>query len=260
MFRYIGLVWDNSDPTVNHVLQIIRERILALSPTWQTTLDEDGICVFCAGTTAEASRSQSLSGSRGVVLGTVFRRRDVALHEPRRLLQFEDKESDTIISTGGRHLIGAYWGRYVAFLVDPRSSKRWILKDPTGDLPCFETMFRGVHLYFSCIADCLALRVMQFTVDWPYVRRRVATGWLCADSTGLTGVIEVYRGQCVEIDRQRVSRRFYWNPATFADSHEEETGAVATVLRDTAKACMPGRLALSPSSIDCPEGWTHRSS
>jgi asparagine synthase (glutamine-hydrolysing) len=185
----------------------------------------------------------SLEREGGVVLGTVFKRcLDPEADTPALHASFDEVESRSIVETQGRRLIEVYWGNYVAFLIERAGGRIWILKDPTGSLPCMHIEHSGVHVVFSCIEDCLALNLVRFTVNWPYVVDYVIGGWINGESRPLYELDQVARGECVEIDSisNRVTRRrLYWTPSTFMQSPQllEDKTLAAPLLRRTVRHC-----------------------
>src|SRR5690606_20114884 len=96
----------------------------------------------------DGGRAYVLPERRGVILGRLFRRSSNA-----RIYTIDEAEGVAIAESKGGRLISDYWGRYVAFLFDPRNGSRVVVKDPTGRLPCFHVDRHGVTLYFSCLQD-----------------------------------------------------------------------------------------------------------
>ncbi len=65
----------------------------------------------------------------------------------------------------------------LAVLRDCAASHTWVLKDPTGSLPCFTTTFRGVQVIFGNIArPGRHAQLFEFTINERYLRDRVLHG------------------------------------------------------------------------------------
>jgi asparagine synthase (glutamine-hydrolysing) len=239
MFRYIAFCWDVSSNTQNEFAVCLGRLVQELSDDWCLSFSGSGIRVFCAGAKSTPNQTRVLSARGGVVLGPLFERRDPNTEgETSRTAILGDTESNLILSTCGRSLVSRYWGNYVAFLTDPRGQRKWIVKDPTGSLPCFMTAAKGVSIFFSCIADCVRISVLRFSVNWQWVRSRVAAGLLGTDAPPLNEVSEVSRGECITLSQDRISREYYWHPLTVSNSAPlEDFSAAARQLRVTSKAC-----------------------
>lgn len=239
MFRYVALVWQAADPGAWQSAVRISRRFASAASEWQAIVDQPGLRVFVTGAIPGRTEAQVLPSRGGVVLGTLFHR-NAEITDPTacRRAVLAPGESESIVKSAGRDLIRAYWGRYVALLQSPDGKSTWILRDPTGLLPCFRTSARGVDIFFSSVLDCLELGLPAFTPNWQYITARLAFGTGQADQTGLNEVQEVYGGQCLQLSPTGESKSFYWHPAEVANSEllEDPTRA-ARALRATAKAC-----------------------
>lgn len=246
MFRYIALIWNPSRPRQAHTAQTLRRRLLrpAREP-WHELPVRDGLRVFQAGARPESLDAQILPFAGGVLLGALFERnRDLLDESPARKWNATAAQSEAIGTTRGRWLIENCWGNYVAVLADPKvHNAAWVLKDPTGELPCFMTSFESVTIVFSRIADVLELAPVNAGLDRAYLRERVLYGGADLGRNALEGIEQVRRGECIEIDcdapeRPR-SRQFYWHPLTFAEAADciEDRDFAAQAVRAALRAC-----------------------
>lgn len=183
-----------------------------------------------------------LKGNRGIVLGSIYNRHKDPLDDsPSSVAAFDARKTEEIIRSQGRTFIAEYWGNYVAVLADEERRSVLVLKDPTGSLPCFMTSWRGITIIFSCLQDCLDLRILQISVNWSYIEARIASNGADALHSPLSQVSQVHRGQCVEIrpgEVQASSRRLYWQPVGFSEpSHAIHNVAFAAkALRATVRS------------------------
>jgi asparagine synthase (glutamine-hydrolysing) len=219
MFRYFALVWDASEQSQGEHASVLFEKLRSTQPDLVVAIDRPRIKVMQAGCQDGSYRVHMLAGDAGVVLGLVFRR-NASLDDDSaaRPASFGDAETENILLSNGRRLVSDYWGDYVAVLIDRDTACVRLIKDPTGNLPCFHTAWRGVSIVFSSIADCLALQVLRLTVNWSYVKSRIATAAIDSDRRALNEVSQVYRGECLELHRGRTSnqvKQMYWNPIHF---------------------------------------------
>lgn len=237
MFRFTAFVWEAADSAQSEAAGLLGARLVSSSRDWRRALRREGLQVYCAGQRPGSSTVYSLPQEQGIVVGSLFRRGSAAeAASGRRVLDV--RESERILSTQGRELVRSYWGRYIAFLSDPSGRAKWVVKDPTGRMPCFMTTFRGVTVFFSCLQDALRLELLSFTINWSYVATRVAIGEGYADSTALDGVSEVRGGECIEFEGSRIDRHFYWHPRHIVSAEPiEDHAAAARELRSTTKVC-----------------------
>jgi asparagine synthase (glutamine-hydrolysing) len=241
MFRYVTLIWNSSDPTCAAQVAHLIRRLLGASSEWGAVLSAPGLQVFCRGGRVNGALTvYSLARGSGVVLGTVFHRSTSSgesgtTHAP----SFTDEETEPIVTSGGRVLMECYWGRFVAFITSPAEHTSWVVKDPTGRLPCFVAHRAEVSVVFSYMPDCVALGVLPFTFNWNYIAARIALGCGRPDDSGIEGVSEVCGGECLTFREGNRSRTLAWDPSPlFARKLIEDPARVAIRLQATAKACI----------------------
>ncbi len=258
MFRYLALAWNDADPHQRETAERLSLSIEQDSSNWTKVVRTSGLRVYVNGRRAEADQIHVLERGQGVVVGTVFQR--VNGHDScgSDALAACGLKAESIVKSEGRALIHGYWGRYVAFVRNREVSKLWVIRDPSGHLPCFRTRYQGVNLYFSYIGDCLSLLPLTFSVNWDYVRARVVRPALASAETGLNEVTEVLAGQCHVIFGGEYSVKWYWHPKTFAigngviDAHEAQEALRSTVFStvDQWSSCYSGILHRVSGGLD----------
>lgn len=239
MFRYVALVWNDEDPAAREsaatLLQRLAHREEAAGEGWRAGLRGRGLQVRYTRADADSCEAYPLAGGEGVVLGDLFVRPQEGLSRaaPRPLAE---PESRALLDTNGRHLIEGFWGRYVAFLHDERSSASWVVRDPSGGLPCYLVRCGGVDVYFSWIDDVIDLLDAPLEVNWPYLLAAVSFLREHSQGTALRAVTQVLAGQCVETRAGITRRLFYWDPLRIADSEPiEDPRAAAAALRQCVR-------------------------
>lgn len=244
MLRYLGIVWNDANAQQRETAQLIGSRLQKLYPAWHRELSAPGIQVFCTGLDGELSRIHRMPGDAGVVIGSVFgRNRDLLSNEPNAPLTFGPTETAEILRSEGRWLIENAWGDYVAFGHNAVDQKKWVLKDPTGYLPCFRTAFRDVTIIFSRIGDCLDLQLQRFTINDAFLHAQLVAGGSLQELPPLKEVLAVRRGECIEFKRGNGpygSRKSYWEPLKFTDSDRllEEPDLAARAMRSTVQSAI----------------------
>lgn len=235
MFRYFAFLWDRTNLQSAANGRLLRDRLHnASSHKWTTALDIEGLCVLYAGTRPNAWNAHLLASHSGVVLGTLFKPNGAAA----TLLDGENRFA--IVETAGRHLVDRFWGRYVAFIRDPRDAVTHVVRDPQGGLPCFFTKLHDLLVFYSDIEDLLVLEVIRPTINLRFLRSYICLPMLTGDETGLNEIKEVPPGHCLRVDLAgEISSRCYWDPAAIARSplgmNEKE---VAAALRSTTETCV----------------------
>lgn len=239
MFRYMAFAWNASQDAQAEIAQQLAARLQLTTPGWTGALVLPGLKIFHCGTHAGSSEALALSRNAGVILGTMFEPCGDGTAAPLRKRIFTAAQTDRILSTGCRSLISDYWGRYVAFAHDATQRRTYILRDPTGGLPCLNTSHHGVELYFSCAEDCAALGLIELSIDWEFIARRVACDNPSSHRTAIRQIAELRPGEQVQVHQGRTARTLLWNPWRVAQTSPIENAATAAhELRRVGKACI----------------------
>jgi asparagine synthase (glutamine-hydrolysing) len=246
VFRYVALIWDAQSPKVSAAASDLEQRLARTTPNWARVFECPGIRVMAADRSA-CFRAQLLCDAAGVVLGEVFVRQE-GLHRAAVApdAKFNRMETWEALNTRGRSLVSKFWGNFVALIVDRETDPdgcgaRYLLKDPSGTLPCHFTETSGVRLVFSSLEDCRRMG-LKFPVNWEFVRTRAVNGFLDAQMDTLTGVSTVHRGECVSFDHcgELQSRALYWHPSSFKGASDRvlDPREAAKLLGDAVHSCV----------------------
>jgi asparagine synthase (glutamine-hydrolysing) len=238
MYRYFFLVWNSRDMKAAATARLLSERLLSVASGWARAFEAEGIRAFHAGLGEGASGTSLLEHGAGAVFGRIFNR-DIESTATASHVEFDHGESLKIVQTGGRRFVERYWGRYVALVQDAATSETWILRDPSGGMPCLLTTHQGVSLVFSDLEDCVALGIRRFTVSWEYIRGLLAYSGYQSRESALEEVSEVLAGERLRFSGDTLHRSLEWNPLAIAQTNpipDPET-AVAE-LRRTTRACV----------------------
>jgi asparagine synthase (glutamine-hydrolysing) len=239
VFRYIALVWDEMDRPQAQAAQLLASRLQSSAGIWSTALHVPGMHVLYAGARPGSSEVHHLNGIDGVVLGTIFEPCTESSEEALAKKSFSALESQRILASGCRALISRCWGRYIAFVRDAVTHRSYVLRDPSGGLPCYRACFQGVELYFSSVEDIAGLGLLQLTVNWDYIAARVVFVFLHARETALNEITEVLAGELVQMDRGASTRSFAWDPLGIAQVDIiENVDIAAKELRRVALTCI----------------------
>jgi asparagine synthase (glutamine-hydrolysing) len=230
MYRFLACIWDIEDRDAALQATAISARLRSSDGHWRITVDTPGLIVHCIGADGPTWQTYLLPADGGAVLGVLFQRgSDGVSHASAP--SFDGHESRAIIETGGEHLVRHYWGRYVAFLRDPTARKQYVLRDPTGLVPCYAARLQSVDVYFSWLADAVQVGVSASCIDPDYVRARLQGLLACGRRTGLTSVSQVLGGECIAHDRGNTTRTLLWNPLNECEPPIEDGMHAAAELR-----------------------------
>lgn len=255
MLRYLGMVWNETNPQQQETARLIAARLPQLSSVWRQEFQAPGIQVFCAGARSDSSQIHRVADDGGIVIGTLFaRNQELRCPAPDETMHFGPSQSTSYVRSRGQWLIDHAWGDYVAFGRDRHSSHKWALKDPTGSLPCLRSNFRGVNLFFSRIGDCMDLQLLRFTVNETFLHAHLMVGSSLQELSPLNEVSPLRRGEHIEFRNDgndcTSAAKVCWSPLTFtgADALIEDPQVAARAMRNVVKATT-GSLASQHASL-----------
>jgi asparagine synthase (glutamine-hydrolysing) len=236
MFRYVAVVWNEADAAARESAHALLQRQAAAGQEqWRTALRGRGVEVRYVRAATDSCAAYGLAEGDGVVLGNLFARSPEGVSAPAPPT-LGAADSRACLDTNGRHLIESFWGRYVAFLHDAAAAATWVLRDPTGGLPCYGVRCRGVDVYFSWIDDVIDLLDAPLEVNWPYLAAAVCFLREHSAGTALREVTQVLAGECVEMRAGTAKRFFYWDPLRIANGEAiEDPQAAAAAMRQCVR-------------------------
>lgn len=244
MFRFLALMWDGADRAAQAAAARMGERLRDAGGLWECDLESPTMRIWSTGCRAGPSRAIVYQGQLGIVLGVLFSREAVESFPSHpaawRVERMSADEEARILDTQGRRLVDQYWGRYVAFGLDRSCRRRWVLRDPSGALPCWSAQSQGVRLFFSRLADCTSIVDEVPSICWPHVAGILCDPFVSRCQTGLSQVAEVQPGEawCLERDGAQTTHR-YWNPFSIASEFRlEDSTQISTQLRRTVQQCV----------------------
>lgn len=241
MYRYIALFWnEHSESARAQALQAM-ERIEADRPGIACVMKGSGGAIY-AQTDNPGYFEYSRSGPL-VILGKLFHKVFAADTVPAQA--FPDAASaDSACSTQGRSLVEQYWGRYVAVGYQPDSTRWFVLRDPTAEIPCYMTTVDQLTVVFSSMEDCLLLGVGDFNVDWSFLSYSLLFPFRDGLQTGFEEVTALEAGEAVTIrDGRPIGRHYQWDVVRQAsEAPIEDLEEAVQLARATLLGCI-GALA-----------------
>lgn len=240
MFRYIALCWDRGHPdrdaTTVRLCASLRQH-----PAWCCVHIGEGLLVFQTGARAGQNGTLVLPGGRGVILGRVFHRLGADTDAGAAPVQDLSDARAAALTRGHAGALGEhFWGRYVAFLHGDDGPR--VVRDPTGALPCFRLVHRGVDVVFSWLEDILAMLPDLATpaVDLQAIAVHLGHGRSCGPATGMAGVTRVLAGESAPIGPNPGRRAaMVWRAAALArEARCSAPAALPALLRSTTRACV----------------------
>jgi asparagine synthase (glutamine-hydrolysing) len=239
MFRYLAFVWNGDDPQDCHTAAMMRQRLTTTFPSWGAVFDQPGLYVSCPRTRSGTDRVYALGDNGGVILGTLFRRREMRQVDGGALSSIGADGTDRSLQCDGKRIFQEFWGSYVLFLKNAAKRSACAIRAPMSFLACFHSTFKGVHLFFSMVEDCVSLGLLRFTINWDSIRAQSSYGDYLTHETAINEIATIECGECLEVTEKCTSRKTYWSPCAVARSGgiDEFDDAVLT-LRRTTQACV----------------------
>jgi asparagine synthase (glutamine-hydrolysing) len=240
MFRYVAFIYEPSSPVQARFVHR-RQAILAQHPAWSAALISEGLQVWSAGGDPARLHAAVLPNEAGAILGSAFRRTPIEDPTSAPRAHFDETMTAQLLRSQGDQLLTRFWGNYVALLNDAPAGVVFVLKDPTGDLPCIQCRQSDVTMLFSHVTDCRLLELHSFALRRDYLRERVL-GALDPRESPFHDVMPILPGMRLEIRRgvlgQRIRTSLRWRPQTFTSRGQRiDHHGAAQVLRTTLRSC-----------------------
>lgn len=238
MLRYMGLYWNRTNDTAQAAADTIASQLQARVPAWSQILATQGLHILHLRDDTSAAAGTSISDERGVVFGTLFRSAKNPNVDATRVMAFSAQERERIVEAAGQTLMDSYWGRYVAFVFDPRHHRLQVFRDPSEGMPCYWMYYNGVTVIFSDLRDAVRVGAVPRSVNWSYIRAHLRWNRLHTHETGFEGVSALRGGECLTCCEGGEMRSFYWTPHQFCRSTEfEDIASAARGLRSAVHQC-----------------------
>lgn len=212
-----AMIWDTACSDADAFAGTIRRRINSSDHPAAPDIDRPGLLFLDLTHPGQREDLLSLEGNdgqaEGLVFGTLFE--TVSGRQSHHPVQaFSRHTSEAILSSCGKALMHTHWGRYLAIVKTLDGSH--ILLDPTGALPCYYTVQKGVLLLFSHLELCHFLDLSRFRVNSEFVKMQLTYDRFLNGQTGLSGVHELLGGQCLTYDRSGIRISAPWSPERIA--------------------------------------------
>lgn len=239
MIRFMALLWNEVDPEACCDSSRLIARLESSGGSWVKEYSAGGIYVARHDDGSER-QFHLLEQGYGAVVGTLFSKRSAESPRcqlPLRLWPTKEHVKSTV-QERARTLVTDYWGRYVAFLKDSDGKQVWIVKDPTGRLPCFWSRIKRVTLVFSRACDFYGLHREVIRINWNFLTQRVGVGLGLFDETAISGVFPILGGQMICGSAPDNNATFCWNPVSISESDSiEDPVAAVKELRHVTQFC-----------------------
>ncbi len=110
--------------------------------------------------------------------------------------------------------------------------------------------FRGVNVYFSRTEDFIVLGLTQLTINWRYIAAHVINAAPATGRTAISELTQISPGECLQLDGDKMTTSFYWNPCSVSQVDVLEDSAEAVRLtRSAVKSCVQAMASTHNSII-----------
>ena len=158
MIRFVALSWPPSQ--ADHAEQL-RRKVTSDRRTWRCLSDEQGFALWAIDPHPRAFQSVDCGEPEAWILGRAFRRGNRTGRSLATGQLPEDADAGRIGKLG--KFVSDWWGSYVLFAGN--AANRFVFRDPTGALPCWQTDLDGVNCWFADIGDLRRLFQPRLTVS-----------------------------------------------------------------------------------------------
>ena len=238
MYRYLAAFWDSRACDAVVASRFLIADISAGHDGWKTVYEAPGAFAVHRGFRQRGNQAHELAVNGGVVLGTLFQRQESCGDKSSTggKISFDGPKTAKIVGSAGRSLIDDYWGSYTAIVRDQAEDGYHVFSDPTGNMPCYRVVWRGLNVFCSHAEDCIRRMAAELSIDRSYFTRWLLFSGLRSRQTGLGNVEHILGGERLTLARSCLRRSQLWNPAQFARSPAMENVAEAAVaLRSTVR-------------------------
>lgn len=252
MLFYLTLAWNARDLRSASRARALLQEFLSNAPQWRAAIDTEGLAAcYWIPEGPNVDEVLILPSNQGVVFGRLFQlndnwptrefsdRTNERIKSNRRYTVLDEACASKIVRTGARSLISDYWGQYVAFIRNPQSAQCWIVRDPSGAMPCQRTELDGIGVYFVRLEDRERLGAFAHSINPHYLLGYLAHNSLVVRDTGITEIETILPGEAVELNENGREHRFYWNPLEIANRDVIENPVEAErLLRACVSECV----------------------
>lgn len=170
-------------------------------------------------------------GDSGCILGTLFHRHGPA----QRVASLPQAEAIAVAESRGRRLLDAYWGGYVAAIVNGESVR--MLRDPSAALPCYHARRDG-FIILASDAEILASAGIGLDVDFAEIGKQLYRAFVPRASTALCNIRELLGGFAADVRRDVGEPFSCWSPWDHVSGWPESRDEAAERLRRVVQHCV----------------------
>ncbi|MGH9587637.1 MAG: asparagine synthase-related protein [Acidobacteriaceae bacterium] len=235
MLRYVALVRLEESEEARAVYSCAFDAAKSLQRGLSLGYETAAARILYADTAPGRIRMHPL-GQNGIVMGTLFRRAG-GTSGPINSLSAGDVEE--ITASQGNSLIHQHWGHYIAVIRSSNGLWR-VLRDPTGGLPCYYILYRGVAVIFSHLNDCTGALPVKLSVNYSHLQAFLHLHRFVARDTGFNEIQPVHAGEAIDFRKHVTARSFLWEPAEYCSDPTDHENIEESIIsmRKVVRRCV----------------------
>jgi asparagine synthase (glutamine-hydrolysing) len=234
---YLALLFNARDPEqAIHASDTI-QKLLKHNQSFSCRSLRNGAAILDGPSPQQLGLVYVLADGQGVIYGRLFSR-----NSPHPLatdaIAADDAFARACVDTKGDYLVRNYWGSYVAIIVDPNSTHYTVIRDCSGQVPCYFTSVGAITAVFSDIRHVEPL-LPRPSINWKYLTAFLASPHLEIGDTGILGVSELLAGEGIYVSGGHILKKLAWNPLSMClEDPIRDMTVACNSLRDTTQFCI----------------------
>lgn len=182
------------------------------------------------------------------IVGHLFTRDGILVTDDARWPAFSSQHETR------KHIVDNFWGEYLLFQPDPEAENGFSVMrspSPSGDLPCFYLLDKGVGFITSDVSMPMLLGLYRKEVDWGFIEHCLAYPHRKMARTGMLGVRELLPGCRLWSRDAAVTIGQAWSPWDFVGSERRHSDPheAAAELRDAVSVAVSALAGMEESIL-----------
>ena len=225
MIRFIALSWK---PSQTERAEDLSRRVKLDGRKWRCLCDGQGFALWAIDPHPRAFQNSDRDKADGWILGRAFRRGGSADASLTTGQLPEDAGAGRIGNLG--KFIADWWGCYVLFAGD--AANRYVFRDPTGALPCWQIDLEGVKCWFADIGDLKRIFDPRLTVSKSALAAHLQLPKLGKAVSCLEQIEPLLPAAAVPVaQRPSVNPVFAWDPMRFSAEPVPDLASAKVLVR-----------------------------
>lgn len=249
MYPYVAFLWNACNAVESAAAGHLTTLFRSNRPEWEPHTGRSGLVVFHDKPQGRAFSAYPLFDQAGIILGTLFPS-NMERWSLTWQADFGCELTSALIRTRGELLVHEYWGRYVAFFSNAEGTSHYVIRDCSGNIPCYTTRCCGIDVVFSDIRDLDCLPLTRLSLNSRYLIGFIFEAEFSNRESALNEVTEILAGDCFEITSHGKRVHSIWDPRLIAgENAENDFDEASAAIRTIAQQCITAWASLYDRAI-----------